>query len=260
MTNISTHTKRLIDLYRDTVQNYLRKQFSPARIEEEYAWAFGMITRSVPTANIPALSALSNSNIKRVLLSISAAGLSFDSQQKHFYLKAETIYDGILIPKVILGYLGMKQMAMRSGLVSGISNDIIYEKDSFTWYGSNKEPAFASSTRNSSENVAGGYVCLHMKNGTVHAYRMSRDELLSIEETDIQKREALYKESSLYSGPWRERCLRIALWRSAYHEFKHLFTKDPLLTEQKTDKNRASAAVFEEEFAAELNNTAEVIS
>jgi hypothetical protein len=267
MSHLNENTQRLVSLYKDTefkaafTLNYLNR-FSLARIEQEYVWAFGTITRSQATANSPALSSLSNESIKRVLLTMSAAGLSFDTQEKHFYLKTELGIDGAVIPRVILGYLGMKQLAMNSGLVKAIGNDIVYESDSFTWYGSNKEPAFSSTCRNPTDNVVCGYVCLYMVDGSVYSYRMSSAELLSIEENDMQMREEMGtgKESSLYSGPWRERCLRIALWRCAYREFKHLFTKDELLIEQEKSTGETNSDSFSSDFAAALNNTAEVTS
>lgn len=264
MRNISTHTKRLIELYRDTefkasfTQNYLRR-FSLARIEQEYVWAFSAITNSIATASTPSLSSLSNESIKRILLSMSTAGLSFDPQEKHFYLNAEIGANGTLIPRVILGYLGMKQLAMNSGLVSSIDYDIAHEGDSFTWYGPNKEPAFSSSNRNFDNEIICGYVCLYMKDGTVHSYRMSSSALLSMEATDIQMRENMGKESSLYNGPWRERCLRIALWRCAYHEFKHMFTADELLLDKKYNKTHSDMTLMGDKYGARLNNTAEVV-
>ncbi|MDO6488056.1 recombinase RecT [Colwellia sp. 6_MG-2023] len=264
MNHLSANTKRLIDLYNDTelkalfTKNYLASGVHLAKIDQEFAWAFGTITRSELTETAPALSSLSSPSIKRLLLAISESGLSFDPQQKHFYLSTEISLGGTLVPKVVLGYLGMKQVAMRSGLVRGISNDVIYERDSFTWYGANKEPAFASSTRDPGENVAGGYVCLHMKDGTIHSYRMSSEELLSIEASDIQMRMDIGGvESSLYSGPWRERCLRIALWRCAFREFQHIFIDTDNLLEQH-DENKEDNSVtpdFSDKFAAALNNS-----
>ena len=270
MSNLNANTKRLVSLYLDVelktsfTQNYLGHHYTTAAIDEEYVWAFGMLTRNESTANTPALSYLSNTAIKRILLSMSASGLSFNPQEKHFYLQAELGADRALIPKVILGYLGMRQLAMNSGLVAGMSCDIVFESDSFTWYGNRKEPSFSSCTRDPGENVSWGFVVLYMKDGSINSYRMSGEELMSIQSNDMQMREEMGDgiKSSLYSGPWRERCLRIALWRCAFREFKHIFTKEKLLVEERAGQSDGhfDAAVFGDAFAAALNNMSEHVA
>lgn len=270
MSNLNANTKRLVELYKDVelkasfTQNYLAYKLNLARIEEEYVWAFGTITRSAPTVNAPALSSLSNTAIKRILLSMSASGLSFNPQEKHFYLQAEIGMDRALIPKVIVGYLGMRQLAMNSGLVAGMSCDIVFESDSFTWYGNRKEPSFSSCTRNPGENVSWGFVVLYMKDGSINSYRMSGEELMSIQSNDIQMREEMGDghDGSLYSGPWRERCLRIALWRCAFREFKHIFTNDKFLMGEESEhtSEQVNAKVFSDEFASALNSMSESVA
>ena len=92
MSNMNPLITRLVDLYKDNefkakfIENYLKYTNNLTTIDNEYSLAFKMINNSTATASSPALSALPNKELKRILLSISSTGLSFDPTKKHFYL------------------------------------------------------------------------------------------------------------------------------------------------------------------------------
>src|SRR5690606_26333035 len=125
------------------------------------------------TDTCPSVAAAHVTALKEVLLCIAAYGLSFDPNEKDVYLSGRHLPSGNVSPYAIIGYRGMRKIAMNSGKVRLISSEIVYKDDSFTWLGTDKIPSFASTGRNTSKEVVCGFVVMRMADGSVQSFRMS---------------------------------------------------------------------------------------
>ncbi|MDC8832973.1 recombinase RecT [Alteromonas gilva] len=221
----------LIALYKDEefkasfIANYVDKNVHLHVAQKEFITAFNLIANDNGSQERPAIKQASASSIKSTFLMISSYGLSFDPNEKEVYVYGEHRDPNKVGLGVTLGYRGMRRIAMNSGKVKVITSEIVYESDSFTWLGADKAPSFASTGRNQDDNISCGFVTIRLMDNSVVSFKMSAAELLQIENDNIQMETEFTGDpnNSLYRTAWRERCLRAALWRSAYREYQHLF-------------------------------------
>ena len=224
-----------MDLYKDNefkakfIENYLKYTNNLTTIDNEYSLAFKMINNSTATASSPALSALPNKELKRILLSISSTGLSFDPTKKHFYLSTQISLSGTLEPVFILGYRGMRHHAAKSKLIDNILCDVVYESDSFTWLGNDTRPLFSSPSSRENDDIVCAFAGYIMNDGSFKGCKISRDQLIESAERDVQTKLAFgfREEDSLYGGPWREKCFRVLAQRTLFRDYHDFFDISP---------------------------------
>ena len=252
----------LIALYKDTefkaafIANYVDKNVHLHVAQKEFITAFDLIANDNGNQERPPIKHASVSSIKSTFLMISSYGLSFDPNEKEVYVYGEYRDQKKIGLGVTLGYRGMRRIAMNSGKVKVITSEIVYESDSFTWLGADKAPSFASTGRNQDDNIACGFVTIRMMDNSVVSFKMSSVELLQVENDNIQMETEFTGDpnNSLYKTAWRERCLKAALWRSAYREYQHLFmdTGKVIDNEGKLESETESASAFEAMMAEAL--------
>lgn len=256
------NTNELIALYKDEsfktafIANYIEKGVHLHVAQKEFITAFDLIANDIGNQDRPAIKRSPTRSIKSTFLMISSYGLSFDPNEKEVYVYGEYRDNEKIGLGVTLGYRGMRRIAMYSGKVKVITSEIVYESDSFTWLGADKAPSFASTGRNQDDNISCGFVTIRLIDNSVVSFKMSAAELLQIENDNI-KMEAEFSgdpNNSLYKSAWRERCLRAALWRSAYREYQHLFTDTGKVinNEGKLEPETESSSAFETMMAEAL--------
>lgn len=258
MSNTTPLVTRLIELYKDSefkaefTQNYLKHGASLTTIDNEYTLAFKMINNSVATATVPALSSVSSHKLKRILLSISSTGLSFEPMKKHFYLSTQISTSGALEPLFILGYRGMRYHAAKSDLVDNILCDVVFESDSFTWLGNDTRPLFSSPSSRENDDIVCAFAGYIMKDGSFMGCKIPKEQLYSSAEKDIQLKLSLglRAEDSLYGGPWREKCFRVLAQRALFRDFHDFFDISPeLFSDNEGDQECDLSKQFEEALA-----------
>lgn len=207
------------------INNYTKAKFSPQtywterQAENQWATIFSMIAEGLSSQTMPQLHLASKYDLISALLMISEKGLSFDKKDKQIYLYVEFSEQQIPQLKVVLGYKGMQLMCMRTGLFKYLTSELVFQGDTFTWRGEATPPEFESAGSTENRKLSCGFVGLKYKDGDWLHFKMESAEL---EEVERAARAASYmqtgsEENSLYSTPWRNRMLKIALWRNAYN-------------------------------------------
>lgn len=221
----------IIALYQNTqlkaefINNYTKAKFSPLtywsvrQAENQWATICSMIAEGLSNQTLPQLHLAAKSDLISALLMISEQGLSFDKKDKQIYLYVEFNEQQIPLLKILLGYKGMQLMCMRTGLFKYLTSELVYQGDKFTWRGESTPPEFESAGSPGNRKLACGFVGLKYRDGDWLHFRMDAEEL---EEVERAAKAASYmqtgsEENSLYSTPWRNRMLKIALWRNAYN-------------------------------------------
>ncbi|WP_240224575.1 recombinase RecT [Rheinheimera hassiensis] len=235
--------EELIALYKDAefkanfINNYLAAKCSAnakwtlERASAEFTHAFNLIASHTGDEYRPGVSVCNIKQIRRALLTISEIGLSLNPREKEVYISTHVEQTGLPVLKTTIGYKGMQKLVMNTGSFQYFTVELVYEEDTFTWLGGQDKPVFVSSCRPSADSkLVCGIVVFTYKNGTYLSYKMDAEEILEIERADLQRCLEVFGSSgaSLYSGPWRNRMMEIAVWRNAYNGLKHILMADGL--------------------------------
>ena len=222
----------IVALYKDEtfksefIANYINAGISKYTAQAEFTHAFNIIANDFGSGpNRPPLSTVNMNSIKQAMLVVSEQGVSFNPENK------ELIFCGAISERekpyaeIILRYRGMYTLAMRSKNVRSVAIELVYEKDSFTWLGSDEAPVYASTASKDQGAMTCGFVSIRLNNGAVASHKMTHSELLAVEAQSLQYEADMTgsAEGSLYNTPWRERCLKAVLWRSAFNLLKNTF-------------------------------------
>lgn len=254
--------QNLINLYKDAdfkqdfIKGYLDNRVRLHVAELEFSQIFDLLVTQIPAPGGRPLFEANIVNIKKTLLSISAYGLSVNPNNKEVYLSC---YDmGGKYPELssILGYRGMQRIINNANDVHSHSTEIVYQGDAFSWLGADMRPNYASTGLNQNDDIVCAFTVFTFKDGNVLSHRMAASELLDIEQQSLDM--SLNNEGTvsdnLYAGPWRERCLRIAAFRSAFRDNQYRFVneQDAFVVEDPKNEPVAKASAFERMFSTEL--------
>ena len=138
----------------------------------------------------PTLAQCDHASFFNCLLNLSALGLEPDGRRAHlipYWNSKRNIHEA----QLIVDYKGLVELAMRSGKVSLIHADVVCENDLFE-YDMGEIKAHKINFREPRGEMYAAYCIIRMKDGTVKAEVMSKDEI-----------EAIRKRSRAgNAGPW----------------------------------------------------------
>lgn len=228
--------QQLVALYRDNdfkaqfISNYLSAKCSSnanwtlSLAQLEWTNAFNILANDLGDGYRPAVSQAPISKIRSAFLRVSELGLSFNPETKEIYLHGALDSHNNVTLNTCLGYKGMQKLVMNTGSFQYFTTELVHEGDTFNWMGSQDKPVFVSSGKTAGMDLICGIVVFTYRNGSVLSYKMDAEELLAIESADLERHQQQFGSAgySLYSGPWRNRMLKISLWRNAYNELKHI--------------------------------------
>ena len=252
----------LVALYKDEtfkaefIANYINAGISKYTAQAEFTHAFNIIANDLGSGtNRPPLSTVRMDSIKQAMLVVSEQGVSFNPENKEIIFCGAINDRSVAYAEIILRYRGMYTLAMRSKNVRSVAIELVYEKDSFTWLGSDEAPVYASTVTKDQGSMLCGFVSIKLNNGAVASHKMTHNELLAVEAQSLQYEADMTgsTDGSLYNTPWRERCLKAVLWRSAFNLLKNTFLANAGSLESAGDNTgNGGAEDFEKRFADAL--------
>jgi hypothetical protein len=192
-------------------------------LEQEWRNAISLIHRDKVEFENISFNALSVSKLKRGLLCASEYGLSFLPERREMYLMANFDMCNNPSMEIRLGYNGMQILLMRTGQIATFAYDVVYEGDTFTWYGMNNRPTHTRSDGSSFREIKCGYSSFELKDKSVISCFVSKEEI--DEAVNIRNQMSLARtgtlDESLVNGPYRHKMLNILIVKKTYHELKN---------------------------------------
>lgn len=171
----------------------------------------------------PKLAECDKHSFFNALLTLSQLGIEPDGRRAYL-IPFENRKRGVTECQLIVSYMGLIELAMRSGLVSSLHADVVCENDEFE-YDRGQIKTHKIDFRRERGEVYAVYSIAHMKDGSEQCAVMSRDEV-----------EAIRKRSrSANSGPWvtdwnemakKTSFRRLAKWLTLSPEFRDAIAKD----------------------------------
>lgn len=208
------------------IANYssAKPKLSATGLEQEWRNALTVISQDKVEFQNISFNALSYAKLSRGLICASEYGLSFHPERKELYLMAS--FDGAGHPQfeARLGYNGMQILLMRTGHISKIAYDVVYEGDVFAWYGMDNRPTHSRTDGSSHREVKCGYASYELTDKSVISCFVSKEEL--DESIAIRDRQAMEMtgniHDSLASGPYRHKVLGIIVFKKSYAAVKNM--------------------------------------
>lgn len=201
-----------------------KPNLSSTGLEQEWRNALTLISQDKVEFQNVSFNTLSYAKLSRGLICASEYGLSFLPDRKELYLMASL--DGLGHPKfeARLGYNGMQILLMRTGHISKIAYDVVYEGDVFAWYGMDNRPTHSRTDGSSYRQVSCGYASYELTDKSVISCFVSKEEL--DDAIAIRDRQALELtgniNDSLASGPYRHKVLGIIVFKKSYSTVKNM--------------------------------------
>lgn len=192
-------------------------------LEQEWRNALTVIHRDKVDFQNISFNSLSTAKLARGLECASEYGLSFLPERKEMYLMCSFDIDSTPMFEAKLGYNGMQILLMRTGQVARFAYDVVYEGDTFAWYGMDNRPTHARTNGSSFRSVQCGYSSFELTDKSVISTFVSKEELE--EAINIRNRISMQNtgtlEESLVVGPYRHKILSILVIKKTYSTIKH---------------------------------------